>query len=143
MKLDLSPLDNAVAQLGESLELYDSDIVRQYPVIRNQMRAGAIQAFEFTYELSVRMIKRYLEQVSANPAEVDLLDFRNLLRMAGSQGLLRSELDAWMRYRASRGITSHTYNDERAEQVFQGIPEFLEDARHLLNQLQDKNEHLD
>ena len=143
MKLDLSPLDNAVAQLGESLELYDSDIVRQYPVIRNQMRAGAIQAFEFTYELSVRMIKRYLEQVSANPAEVDLLDFRNLLRMAGSQGLLRSELDAWMRYRASRGITSHTYNEERAEQVFQGIPEFLEDARHLLNQLQDKNELLD
>ena len=143
MKLDLSPLDNAVAQLGESLVLYDSDIVRQYPIIRNQMRAGAIQAFEFTYELSVRMIKRYLEQVSANPAEVDLLDFRNLLRMAGSQGLLRSELDAWMRYRASRGITSHTYNEERAEQVFQGIPEFLEDARHLLNQLQDKNELLD
>ena len=35
------------------------------------MRASAIQAFEFTYELSVRMIKRYLEQVSANPAEVD------------------------------------------------------------------------
>ena len=149
MKLDLSPLENAVAQLGESLVLYDSDIVRQYPVIRNQMRAGAIQAFEFTYELSVRMIKRYLEQVSANPAEVDLLDFRNLfdfrnlLRMAGSQSLLRSELDAWMRYRASRGITSHTYNEERAEQVFQGIPEFLEDARHLLNQLQDKNELLD
>ena len=29
MKLDLSPLENAVVQLGESLELYDSDIVRQ------------------------------------------------------------------------------------------------------------------
>ena len=78
MKLDLSPLENAVAQLGESLVLYDSDIVRQFPIIRNQMRAGAIQAFEFTYELSIRMIKRYLEQVSANPSEVDLLDFRNL-----------------------------------------------------------------
>ena len=143
MKLDLSPLDNAVAQLGESLELYDSDIVRQYPVIRNQMRAGAIQAFEFTYELSVRMIKRYLEQVSANPAEVDELSFRNLIRRAGQQGLLRSELDAWMGHRANRGTTSHTYNDERAERVFQGIPEFLEEARYLLKQLQEKNEHLD
>ena len=105
MKLDLSPLENAVAQLGESLELYDSDIVRQYPVIRNQMRAGAIQAFEFTYDLSIRMIKRYLEQVAANPSEVDLLDFRNLVRMAGHQGLLSSELDTWMRYRANRGTT--------------------------------------
>ena len=35
------------------------------------MRGGAFQAFEYTYELSVRMIKRYLEQVSANPAEVN------------------------------------------------------------------------
>ena len=67
-----------MAQLGASLVLYDSDIVRQFPIIRNQMRASAIQAFEFTYELSIRMIKRYLEQVSANPSEVDLLDFRNL-----------------------------------------------------------------
>jgi nucleotidyltransferase substrate binding protein (TIGR01987 family) len=107
------------------------------------MRAGAIQAFEFTYELSIRMIKRYLEQVSANPAEVDELSFRNLIRRAGQQGLLRSELDAWMGHRANRGTTSHTYNDERAERVFQGIPEFLEEARCLLKQLQEKNEHLD
>ena len=67
MKLDLSSLGNAVAQLEEGLVLYDSDIVRQFPIIRNQMRGGAIQAFEFTYELSVRMIKRYLEQASAIP----------------------------------------------------------------------------
>ena len=143
MKLDLSPLDHAVAQLGEALELYHSDIVRQYPVIRNQMRAGAIQAFEFTYELSVRMIKRYLEQVSANPAEVDLLDFRNLVRLAGHQGLLSSELDTWMRYRASRGTSSHAYHEESAESVFQGIPEFLQEARYLLRQLKEKNELLD
>ncbi len=142
MNLDLSPLENAVAQLEEGLTLYDSDIVRQYPVIRNQMRAGAIQAFEFTYELSVRMIRRYLEQVSANPGEVDQLDFRNLIRSAGQQGLLRSELNAWMQYRANRGTTSHTYNEERAERVFRGIPDFLEEARHLLKQLREKNELL-
>jgi nucleotidyltransferase substrate binding protein (TIGR01987 family) len=143
MRLDLSPLENAVEQLDDGPVLYDSDIVLQHPEIRGQMRAGAIQAFEFTYELSIRMIKRYLEQVSANPAEVDELSFRNLIRRAGQQGLLRSELDAWMGHRANRGTTSHTYNDERAERVFQGIPEFLEEARYLLKQLQEKNEHLD
>ena len=56
MRLDLSPLENALEQLEDGLVLYDSDIVRQYPEIRGQMRAGTIQAFEFTYELSVRMI---------------------------------------------------------------------------------------
>ena len=143
MKLDLSSIEDAVAQLEDALVQCDSEIVRQFPQIRNQMRAGAIQAFEFTYELSVKMIKRYLEQVSANPAEVDELSFQDLIRRAGQQGLLRSELDAWMRHRANRGTTSHTYNDERAERVFRSIPEFLEEVRHLLKELQAKNELLD
>ena len=143
MKLDLSPIEDAVAQLEDALVQCDSEIVRQFPQIRNQMRAGAIQAFEFTYELSVKMTKRYLEQVSANPAEVDELSFQDLIRRAGQQGLLRSELDAWMRHRANRGTTSHTYNDERAERVFRSIPEFLEEVRHLLKELQAKNELLD
>ena len=143
MKLDLSPMEDAVAQLEDGLVQYDSDIVREFPQIRNQMRAGAIQAFEFTYELSVRMIKRYLEQVSANPAEVDELSFQDLIRRAGQQGLLRSELDVWMAYRANRGTTSHTYNEERAERIFRGIPEFLEEMRHLLRELRARNELLD
>ncbi|MYA49672.1 MAG: nucleotidyltransferase [Chloroflexi bacterium] len=143
MKLDLSPLENAVAQLEDGLVQYDSHIVREFPQIRNQMRAGAIQAFEFTYELSVGMIKRYLEQVSANPSEIEELSFRDLIRRAWQQGLLRSELDSWMRHRANRGTTSHTYNDERAERVFRGIPEFLEEARYVLGELQARNERLD
>ena len=57
--------------------------------------------------------------------------------------MLHSELDAWMGYRANRGTTSHAYNEERAERVFQGIPEFLAEARHLLKELQKKNELLD
>ena len=143
MKLDLTPLENAVAQLEDGLVQYDSHIVHEFPQIRNQMRAGAIQAFEFTYELSVGMIKRHLEQVSANPGEIEQLSFRDLIRRAWQQGLLRSELDAWMRYRANRGTTSHTYNNERAERVFQGIPEFLEEARHILKELHARNERLE
>ena len=102
MRLDLTPLKNAVAQLEDGLVQYDSHIVREFPQIRNQMRAGAIQAFEFTYELCVGMIKRYLEQVSANPAEIEELSFRNLIRRARQQGLLRFELDAWLQYRTNR-----------------------------------------
>ena len=143
MKLDLTPLEHAVVQLEDGLVQYDSHVVREFPQIRNQMRAGAIQAFEFTYELSVGMIKRHLEQVSANPAEIEELFFRDLIRRAWQQGLLRSELDSWLRYRTNRGTTSHTYNDERAERVFQGIPEFLEEARHLLKELHARNERLE
>ena len=143
MNLDLSALENAVAQLEEGLVLYDSDIVLQHPEIRNQMRAGAIQAFEFTYELSVRMIQRYLEQVSANPAEVDRLEFRSLIRRASEQRLLRSDLSAWMEHRRNRGLTSHVYNEAMAERVFQAAQDFLGEVRHLLRELQERNERLD
>ena len=143
MRLDLTPLENAVARLEDGLVQYDSHVVREFPQIREQMRAGAIQAFEFTYELSHKMIKRYLEQASANPAEIEELSFRDMIRRAWQAGLLRSEVDSWMEHRANRGATSHAYNDARAERVFQGIPEFLEEARHLLKELQARNEHLD
>lgn len=143
MKLDLSSLANAVSQLEDFIDNYDSDIVRQFPQIKDQMRAGVIQAFEFTYELSHKMIKRYLEQTSANPSEVDGLSFQGLIRRAKQQGLLRSEPDIWMQYRAERGTTSHTYDDEKAQSIFENIPEFLEEARHLLKELQERNKLLD
>jgi nucleotidyltransferase substrate binding protein (TIGR01987 family) len=143
MKLDLSPLGIAVGQLKEGLVLYDSDIVRQYPEIRDQMRAGTIQGSEFTYELSVRMVKRYLEQDSANPAEVDTLEFRGLVRRAFERGLLHSDLSAWIEHWRNRGLTSHVYNEAMAERVFQAAQDFLVEVRYLLRGLQERNERLD
>ena len=96
MKLDLSPLESALGQLAEGLALYDSDIVRQYPVTRNHFRASAIQSFEFTHELSISMIKRYLKEVSANPSQVDRMPYLNLMRMAAQHGLLLSEPAVWV-----------------------------------------------
>ena len=143
MKLDLSALEAAVAQLEEALRLYDSDTVREFEALRKHMRAAVIQAFEFTYELSVSMTKRYMEQVSADPAEMDRTPFRNLIRMALGQGLLHSGVDSWMIYRKMRGTTSHTYSEQSAAAVFRVAPEFLEEAAYLLHELTSRNELLD
>ncbi len=35
MKLDLSPLENAVARLEDGLAQFDSNAVREFPQIRN------------------------------------------------------------------------------------------------------------
>ena len=47
--LDLSPLENAVAQLDEALGVYHSDLVLLEPRLKRLLRLAVIQALEFTY----------------------------------------------------------------------------------------------
>ena len=143
MRLDLTPLDDAIAQLEEAIEYHDSDLASRDPALKLHLRAAAIQAFEFTYELSFNMVKRHLGQVSANPAELDRMSFKAIMREAFRRGLVQSEVSIWDKYRTLRGTTSHTYNAGKAQMVFEGLPDFLREARFLRDQLQHRNESLD
>ena len=143
MKLDLTSLDNAAAQLEEALSLYYSDVASEDPRLKRHLRAAVIQAFEFTYELSFKMLKRYLRLASANPAEINKFVFNDVIREACRQGLLKSELSEWMEFRRQRGTTSHTYDEEKAQEVFESIPDFLDEARYLLNRLHGRIKALD
>ena len=69
MRLDLTSFTNALQQLQKSLAYAESFLARNDPESRKQFRAAAIQAFEFTYEVAVRMLRRQLEQIVAVPAE--------------------------------------------------------------------------
>lgn len=135
MRLDYSSLEDAVHQLEDALALYESEIVQSNPRLQKHLRAAAIQAFEFTYELSFKMIKRYLETAVANPATLGTMEFRAVIREAIRHGLIASELTDWMEYRANRGATSHTYDEHKAQTVFVAIPTFLEESRHLVSEL--------
>ena len=132
MALDLTPLGNAVDRLREGLARYLSDISD------TQIRDGLIQRFEFTYELSHKMLKRYLEAASANPTEFDSADFQYLIRSGNEQGLLLGTWPQWRHYRNMRGKTSHTYDEEIALTVVATIPEFLNEAQYLLDQLRKR-----
>ena len=103
-----------------------------------QIRDGLIQRFEFTYEISHKMLKRYLEQASATPAEYDDMPFADLIRSGSEQGLLLRNWPAWKSYREMRSKTSHTYDDDVAIEVVEGIPAFLEETRYLLKKLQER-----
>jgi nucleotidyltransferase substrate binding protein (TIGR01987 family) len=65
--------------------------------------------------------------------------FADLIRSANEQRLLLGDWSSWKIYREMRSKTSHTYDEEIAIEVVHGIPAFLEEARHLLKQLQERN----
>jgi nucleotidyltransferase substrate binding protein (TIGR01987 family) len=129
IKLDTASLGNAVWRLREGLARCEREPADE------QIRDGLIQRFEFTYELSHKMLRRYLREAAASPDEVDRMHFADLIRTANAQRLLRSDWPAWRRFREMRARTSHTYDTEVALQVAAAIPEFLEEAEHLYAEL--------
>jgi nucleotidyltransferase substrate binding protein (TIGR01987 family) len=135
MSLDFSPLENAIGQLEKSLRYANSDLAKTDPGLREQLRNSVIQCFEFTYELSHKMLKRYLEATAASPEEIDLSSFQQMIRTGNEKGVLRSDWSKWRAYRQARTDSSHTYDEDKAEAVFNITPDFLDEARYLYVQL--------
>ncbi|WP_420238020.1 nucleotidyltransferase substrate binding protein [Telmatobacter bradus] len=132
-ELDFTPLVNAVQRLAEGLTEYQGNT--SYTLIRD----GLVQRFEFTYEISHKMLKRYLQSILASPEEFNAMPFGDLIRTGNEHGLLLGNWSDWKRYREMRSKTSHTYDEEIALQVVAGIPAFLEEAQYLLEQLRKRN----
>jgi nucleotidyltransferase substrate binding protein (TIGR01987 family) len=138
--LDLTPLRDAIQSLEDGIEVV-SDLSwfnQQNHKVRNTLIAGVIQNFEFVYEICVKMLRRQLELEAASPEEIDHSSFRDLLRYGGEKGLL-DDVEAWLGYRQVRNITSHTYDHEKAERVWQQTKVFIHDARKLLQRLEARN----
>src|SRR6478609_2128692 len=99
--LDISSLVNGVGRLHEGLERH-----RREPQ-DEQLRDGLIQRFEFTYELSHKTLRRYLQERSPSSEEVARMSFAELIRAGNAQGLLRAEWPTWRHFRDIRTRTTH------------------------------------
>lgn len=112
------------------------------PDLREQFRAASIQAFEFTHELAFKMLKRQLEQMAADPASVDKMTYMEVIRSGAEAGLI-ADVARSKDYRDKRNITSHTYNQERAEEIVAVLRDFAGDVRYLLDALEMRNAAVD
>lgn len=95
---------------------------------------GAIQAFEYTYELAWNVMKDFLE----HQGQMDIYGSRDAIRKAFQLGLVQDG-DKWMDAYVSRTKTSHTYNEETAKEVvgailgvYHGLFETLEEKMESL-----------
>jgi nucleotidyltransferase substrate binding protein (TIGR01987 family) len=130
--IDFTPLEKAVTQLQNAL------VEQAREPDRLLLRAGLIQTFEYTFEISYKMIRRYLAATEPNPDDVAALTFEGLIRRADELGLVASPVAIWKDFRQARTDTSHTYNEEKAVAVVSRIPPFAQEAAFLLKRLQEK-----
>lgn len=138
MKLNLIALEQAIARLQEAVEFAHSDLAKNDPRLFQQFRNSVIQCFEFTYEICWKMIERSLKSQLPTPVENAKIGFNELIRSAAQYGLI-DDPKAWMEYRRARNITSHTYNDNLAQEVYEIASSFLATAKQLLKNLKVKH----
>ena len=140
MSLELESLRKAIGALGDLLAVGEDHrrMERFTEVERNGLRAGVIQYFEFTYELSWNSIKRWLQE-NRDPSITVGATRRHIFRIAAREGLIHDP-KGWMEYTNARNLTSHTYKEEIAERVYGEVPAFLRASRQLLATLEDSND---
>jgi nucleotidyltransferase substrate binding protein (TIGR01987 family) len=131
--LDLTSFHDALASLQRAVTRWQATGQQD-----EELRDACIRRFEYTFELSWKMLKRRLELDLPDGQAVDAMSFRELMRSGGERGLL-ADVDAWMVFRDKRNITSHTYNAVKAADVAAVIPDFVQHAQALLDQLQARS----
>lgn len=128
MTIDLSSFERALSSL-------DRGIARSRATPDDEeLRDAVIQRFEFTYELAWKSLRRVLVSEAASPAQFDDLPFRDLIRLGAEKGLL-DEPNAWFGFREERNISSHTYDEAKAEEVYRAALVFAPIARELFDRL--------
>lgn len=122
--VDLSPLVKSLRSLRLALRQPKDEFIRD----------SVIQRFEFTYEISWKLLKRVLEQ-DEGTENVDQLSRRDLFRLASEKGILANVTD-WFAYHRARNETSHAYSEAKAEEVYAVALRFARDAGRLLRELE-------
>lgn len=127
MVLILDPLEKALSSLNLALEQPINEFIRD----------SVIQRFEYTYELSWKMLRRLLVELEGKE-EISPLSRKELFRLAAEKGLI-NDVETWFQFHKARNQTSHTYNESIAEETWQIAKKFAPHASQLLQEIKKRN----
>lgn len=88
-------------------------------VLGEIVKEGLIQRFEYTHELAWNVIKDFLEEVG----NIKTYGSKDATQEAFKAGLI-TDGDTWMEMIKSRNKTSHTYNEETANEIYLKITNY-------------------
>lgn len=129
-EISTTNLAKALKKLKGFLRLYEEETNLEK---KEAMKTSCIQAFEFTYESAIGRIKRYYKFIETDE-NIRNPEFKDILRISGERGLI-TDVGNWYKYREKRNATSHTYDEEKADEIFEIIPEFVKDIEFLVTSL--------
>lgn len=116
----VATFEMALARLNDALQQTKTEWTRD----------AAIQRFEFTFELAWKTVMRL-----ARREGVDCASPRQAWRVALQLGWIEDDT-VWLDMLDDRNRTSHTYNEQTAEEIFARLDDYHGVLLSLLHQLQ-------
>lgn len=101
------------------------------PTVHNQLeKDGAIQRFEFVFELVWKTLKDYAE----DRGRMDAASPKDAFRVAADLGIIEDPLP-WFEFLKYRNEATHLYDEQKAQEVFSHIPHFISAVETLISKI--------
>lgn len=97
------------------------------PVMDDRANIDAtIQRFEFTFELGWKFLKDYFEEKGL------ILNYpKEIIQEAFAVGLINDEY-LWLQMLSDRNMTSHTYNEKLADEIYERIKKYVPELKKIV-----------
>lgn len=133
LKLRISSLDKSLKSLEFAINKFQS--FEPHNELYELLRAGMIQNFEITLDVLWKTFKNFLEislgiTAVSSPKGIAKEAFENQL-------ISQKELDELIELINYRNLTSHTYNEDLAEEIAQEILKNIDFIKNLVNRIKE------
>ena len=130
MKIEISSLKNALDTVKESVDILKNN---REEYLRTSLEDSLVKRFEYTLELSKKMMKKILKKFYDKPEEE--LTVNNIFRFMYGLNFI-SNTESWRNYHEKRNNTAHEYNLEKSRKLLELIPDFINDVEELINNIE-------
>lgn len=125
----MTKFESILKQFGKAVEQLD-DVLKQKK--SEYMRDSAIQRFEFTFELSWKLIKAFLEEEKG----ITCRSPKDCFKDGFQQGIIEYD-DFWIKITDLRNTIAHIYEEAAAEDIYNQLPKILNYFRELLKNIKN------
>lgn len=136
MTIQVDSLRSSVENLAKLAAVTTNELrMAQFTdVEKDGLRAGVIKNFEITYELSWKLMRRWIQEVGFAPDSFPTTR-KELFRLAAEQRLI-ADAEQWFEHHKLRNSTSHEYSETIVNFVASSVNRFIDDTRYLVEQLE-------
>lgn len=139
-KIDMTNLEKAIKNATSNIHKLSSETRKN---LDDFDKAAFRQIYEDLYETTRKTLFRFIS-MKINEGQYDdienfgEIDFFDKIRVARKKKLTSIDIENWDRFRNLRNISSHGYEENRVDEVLNGLPFLLKEAIFIHQEIENR-----